>query len=289
VLHQEQEATVRLAQGSRSSSQAGATRLERPLKGGLRLIVGDVSYLVRCERVLIGRAAHCRVVVADPLISREHALLSVSPGEVMLEDLDSANGTWVNDSRILGPQRLGDGDRVRVGTEELRVCAISASNSTPSEPGTHSKSASSDLGAAGVATTQRADVLSVLWRVATRKLADGDPLAAEAVLRDQLGKVLVAASVGLAVSPSTCGSASRQALLLALALGEPRWVDYVVKLHLRARLALAPQVGILLEEGLAAIRGVDEALLEDYLEMLEHSDLGGEEMRLLERLRERKA
>jgi pSer/pThr/pTyr-binding forkhead associated (FHA) protein len=259
----------------------------RPIKGRLHLTAGELGYTMRAENVLIGRAGHCRVVIDDPLVSREHALLSVSPIAASIEDLDSANGTWVNDSRISGPQLLGDGDRIRVGAQELRVSSVSASDSTPPESSTTARTApGSHL--ARDAPTERADALSVLARVAARKLTEGDPLGAEAALRDQLAKVLVAASVGLAVSPSVCGAASKQALLLALALGDPQWVDYVVKLHLRARLIVAPQVGTLLEEGLTMIHGVDTALLEEYLEMLGHSELPAEERRLLERLRELK-
>ncbi|MBN1605116.1 MAG: FHA domain-containing protein [Polyangiaceae bacterium] len=287
-MQQEQESTVRLAQGSHSPSQAGAERAaDRPIRGCLRLIVGGLGYLVRCERVLIGRAAHCRVVVDDPLVSREHALISVSATAAVIDDLDSANGTWVNDSRILGTQPLNDGDRIRVGTQELRVCASETRDSMPPASSVQSK-APSHFGAAEETATEPADALLVLGRIAARQLAEGDPLAAEASLRDQLGKLLVATSMGLAISPSACEAAGKQALLLALALREPRWVEYVVKLHLRTRLTVSPAVASLLEEGLATIPGVDEPLLEDYLEMLDNSELSGEDRRLLDRLRAQK-
>jgi hypothetical protein len=287
ILHQEQESTVRLTQGPHSLSQVAAElTLDRPIRGCLRLIVGGLGYLVRCERVLIGRAAHCRVVVDDPLVSREHALITVTPTTAVIDDLSSANGTWVNDARILGSQPLRDGDRIRVGTQELRVCSHETSDSTPPQSSVQSK-APSHFGMAQDTPTQPADALLVLGRVAARQLAEGDPLAAEASLRDQLGRLLVAASMGLAVSPSACVTASKQALLLSLALREPRWLDYVVKLHSRARLTLSPAVAALLEEGLATIDGVDEPLLEDYLEMLENSELPAEDRRLLDRLRAR--
>jgi hypothetical protein len=286
-LQQEQESTVRLAQGSPSPSQAGAeVSVDRPIRGCLRLIVGGLGYLVRCERVLIGRAAHCRVVVDDPLVSREHALITVTPTTAVIDDLSSANGTWVNDSRILGTRALRDGDRIRVGTQELRVCSHEPSDSIPPESSVQSKAASR-VGLAQDTPTEPADALFVLGRVAARQLAEGDPLAAEASLRDHLGKLLVVTSMGLAISPSACDTASKQALLLAFALREPRWLDYVVKLHLRTRLTVSPAVAALLEEGLATIRGVDEPLLEDYLEMLENSELSGEDRRLLDRLRAR--
>jgi DNA-binding winged helix-turn-helix (wHTH) protein len=48
-------------------------------------------------------------------ISRQHARISL--GEVAtIEDLDSKNGTWLDDERVSGPRNLADGARVRLGS-----------------------------------------------------------------------------------------------------------------------------------------------------------------------------
>ena len=58
----------------------------------------------------------------DQGVGRRHARLFVSGGQVMLEDLDSTNGTHVNDQRLPArqPQPLRDGDQLRFGGLHLR-------------------------------------------------------------------------------------------------------------------------------------------------------------------------
>ncbi len=66
----------------------------------------------------IGRTPQCDLVINDPLVSREHCLLQVKAGEMILEDLNSANGTLVNDQRITRTV-LRPGDRIRLGLSEM--------------------------------------------------------------------------------------------------------------------------------------------------------------------------
>lgn len=65
---------------------------------------------------LIGRGKDCTAVVNDPSVSRIHAKFTHDPsGRVVLEDLRSSNGTYVNERRV-DMQDLQHGDRVRFGT-----------------------------------------------------------------------------------------------------------------------------------------------------------------------------
>ena len=69
----------------------------------------------------MGRAARADFVVDAALVSRFHCRFTVgSEGSLLLEDLDSTNGTFVNDKRV---QRgtLTQGDRVRAGRVEFTV------------------------------------------------------------------------------------------------------------------------------------------------------------------------
>ena len=61
------------------------------------------------------------LVVEDPEVSRRHAVLRRSGGSVVVEDLDSTNGTFVNGERIRSPITLGPGDQVRVGRTMLEI------------------------------------------------------------------------------------------------------------------------------------------------------------------------
>jgi pSer/pThr/pTyr-binding forkhead associated (FHA) protein len=69
----------------------------------------------------LGRATRADFVVDVALVSRFHCRFTVTPDGVLeLEDLDSTNGTFVNDERV---RRLvlKPGDRVRAGRIELVV------------------------------------------------------------------------------------------------------------------------------------------------------------------------
>ena len=69
----------------------------------------------------VGRATRADFVLDAALVSRFHCRLSVSATDTLeVEDLQSTNGTWVNDQRV---QRLelAAGDRLRVGRVELTV------------------------------------------------------------------------------------------------------------------------------------------------------------------------
>ncbi|MBK1732192.1 ATP-binding cassette domain-containing protein [Thiococcus pfennigii] len=66
----------------------------------------------RGGEVLVGRLRGCDLPIDSPLISREHARLSIRADGVQVEDLKSTNGTWVNGQRIAQPVLLQPGDRV---------------------------------------------------------------------------------------------------------------------------------------------------------------------------------
>lgn len=67
------------------------------------------------ETILIGRAVENDIVIASKRVSRQHARLRREGRAVLLEDLGSANGTFLNDERLAGPVALRDGDRIGVG------------------------------------------------------------------------------------------------------------------------------------------------------------------------------
>jgi len=64
---------------------------------------------------VIGRGRDCDLMVDDPTVSRNHALLSISGDRVTLQDLDSSNGTFVGGRRLRGETVLAAGARLRFG------------------------------------------------------------------------------------------------------------------------------------------------------------------------------
>ncbi|MGB8168446.1 MAG: FHA domain-containing serine/threonine-protein kinase [Chthoniobacteraceae bacterium] len=77
--------------------------------------------LIRRGRYVIGHERKNEIVVDEPSVSGLHARLSVqSDDEIYIEDLDSANGTFVDGQPATGAMRLGFDTDVRIGAVTLR-------------------------------------------------------------------------------------------------------------------------------------------------------------------------
>lgn len=72
-------------------------------------------------RSIVGRGSGTRIRIDSKRISRTHAALTVTPTEVTIEDLGSANGTTVNGIAVEGVQQVGDGDRLGFGGLEYAL------------------------------------------------------------------------------------------------------------------------------------------------------------------------
>ena len=70
--------------------------------------------------LVIGRSKDCDVALADGNVSRRHAEIGRSEEGFVVRDLDSTNGTLVNDRRIR-KAAVGPGDEITVGTSTLRI------------------------------------------------------------------------------------------------------------------------------------------------------------------------
>jgi predicted negative regulator of RcsB-dependent stress response len=83
--------------------------------GGIRS-----SHPFRHPRMLIGRTPDNDIALNDPNVSTRHCELATESGWLIVRDLGSINGTFVNERRI-SEARLADGDVVRVGKTELTI------------------------------------------------------------------------------------------------------------------------------------------------------------------------
>jgi hypothetical protein len=68
---------------------------------------------------LLGRGGDVDIRLEDGFASARHAQLSPQGGVVVLEDLGSTNGTYLNGEPLRGPQPLHVGDRIRIGDTEF--------------------------------------------------------------------------------------------------------------------------------------------------------------------------
>src|SRR3954471_7011847 len=71
------------------------------------------------EGAVMGRGDQAEIRLEDPFASSRHAQLTRQGGIVVLEDLGSTNGTYLNEEILAGPQPLHAGDRVRIGDSEF--------------------------------------------------------------------------------------------------------------------------------------------------------------------------
>src|SRR5437016_14125571 len=69
--------------------------------------------------VSIGRASDCSIPIKDRYLLRKHAEIVANDGHWVLKDLGSANGTYLNGSRVACELRLHAGDRIRLGDTEI--------------------------------------------------------------------------------------------------------------------------------------------------------------------------
>ncbi|MHA7241055.1 FtsK/SpoIIIE domain-containing protein [Arthrobacter sp. TMS1-12-1] len=92
---------------------------------------GQVVPLTRGSYV-IGRAA-AAITITDPAISRRHALLTVTGDSIVLEDLGSANGTFVDGARVATAAITSTAD-LRIGASRCRLRLLDDPGWTPGDP-----------------------------------------------------------------------------------------------------------------------------------------------------------
>lgn len=84
---------------------------------GFRFLVQEYYYLENSN--LIGRDIECNISIQDKFLSNKHCKIFQKDGLYFLEDLDSANGTFLNNERIKDVVELRSGDRITVGQMEF--------------------------------------------------------------------------------------------------------------------------------------------------------------------------
>ncbi|MFI6359734.1 FHA domain-containing protein [Streptomyces sp. NPDC050743] len=80
----------------------------------------NTALVLTGARQVVGRAPGCDLRLEHPHVSGRHAELSRSGAQVLIEDLSSTNGTYVNGSPVRGPQRLYSGDTISFGDVRAR-------------------------------------------------------------------------------------------------------------------------------------------------------------------------
>lgn len=69
--------------------------------------------------VVLGRGDRAEIRLSDPFASSRHARVYEQGRILVIEDLGSTNGTYLNEELLDGPRPLHPGDRVRIGDSEF--------------------------------------------------------------------------------------------------------------------------------------------------------------------------
>ncbi len=252
---------------------------------------------------VIGRSPECHITIDDPLLSRQHARIVVNNGVAVLHDLGSRNGSRVNGRLLVEPTPLNDGDRIRLGTQELvfyglRTDARAAKATgamrlcqhctTPFPEGPTScphcgKAVRADedtmSGVAGMPVRQ-AWILQMLNDMLDRVLRAGRAGEAEKLLYRAAEETenRIASSD---IDGPQFSRTSDLAIQYSLQVRDPRWALWVLDVHRRGRRALAPST----VDGLLAVydlEGIAQAARE-YLDVARDASLLDEHARRLQR------
>ncbi len=71
------------------------------------------------DRIILGRASECDLPLASDQISRQHCVLTRNDDSWSIEDLNSANGTFVDGQRIRDPAPLKERSRIKIGNVRI--------------------------------------------------------------------------------------------------------------------------------------------------------------------------
>lgn len=83
---------------------------------------GKTFRLIGGDAMIVGRSSSSAIILQGVGISRQHCRMDVYPTGLMVEDLNSKNGTSVNGKRIRGKTVLVDEDTIELGRTVMKVC-----------------------------------------------------------------------------------------------------------------------------------------------------------------------
>ena len=112
------------------------------------------------RQLTVGRSRTCEVPIKDPSVSRRHAELTPGGGKIVVRDLGSSNGTFVNGRRVAETAELFDGDTLGLGDADLNVRVASDAIFEP--PGAPEPPPPAAAPAAGRAPRQMGEATSIL-------------------------------------------------------------------------------------------------------------------------------
>lgn len=86
--------------------------------------LGNIQeFTLLTPRTVIGRDNDCDIVIKEINVSRQHAAITINENGIFIEDLGSANGTFLNTTPVTNPVNLKHSDVIQIGTSMLVLAA----------------------------------------------------------------------------------------------------------------------------------------------------------------------
>lgn len=219
---------------------------------------GGREHPLGVKRVLIGRSEECTLYLDDPLASRLHAAIFVDDRQrVMLEDLGSRNGTHVNSTEVRTPVALKEGDRVRIGEQEILLVRVQP------RPGTETL--------VELPKEEKTASFGILGTLADKALAMGNGVEAERIIGRLMVVELERIEGGQLVGTEAFSSLESYGLRLAQTTKKAEWVDYLFRLHAAMKTLMSEELVHELYELGRKVQGVSRAELVRYLGVLDRA------------------
>lgn len=111
-------------------TQVTTATLHQFLLLGVSSEVSGKTFSLDKSEVIIGRSPECDIVIQDNTVSARHARLIQRNNSWNIEDLDSTNGTFVNNKRVTKAYPLVGGEIIRLGKVELKFQAVTQQSQT---------------------------------------------------------------------------------------------------------------------------------------------------------------
>ena len=103
----------------------------------IRILANNQPFLTRDLpdgdfSMLAGRLSECDIVLPGNGVSRRHARIESMNGLLLVEDLNSTGGTFLNGQKIEGKMVVADGDVVKI--DEYTISVVPAGSAAPAAP-----------------------------------------------------------------------------------------------------------------------------------------------------------
>jgi ABC transport system ATP-binding/permease protein len=100
---------------------ANSEQANKPITQSEQNIQSLNKLLETKSSILIGRSSECDVVLNDTAVSRKHARVFKVNHEIFVEDLQSTNGTFINQTRIKKATQLTETDKLLIGLNVFKI------------------------------------------------------------------------------------------------------------------------------------------------------------------------